>query len=131
MRDPGRYRLLGVRVETWLRVIEEQGLGRVEDLTGDAGWLVAPGAVVRRTSRVSPTRPAAVPLRVARTSTDDAMDYGVVVGTGDPARQVAMIPYCGCDACDDGSARLLEELDETMMRLLSAEDDRVSGRAWF
>lgn len=131
VRDPGKYRLLGVRVEAWLRVIEEQGLGGVEDVTGDAGrWLADPGPVVRRTSRVSPTRPGAVPLLVARTSTDDAPDHGVVVGAGDPARQVATIPHCGCDACDEGSARLLEELDETMMRLLSAEEDRVSGRAW-
>jgi len=41
-------------------------------------------------------------------------DDVVAVSTG----ELASLPACGCDACDDGYTRMLEELDAAMVRVV-------------
>jgi len=36
----------------------------------------------------------------------------------EPAVNVHAAPACGCDACDDGAAQLLEEIDEAILAVL-------------
>nr|WP_280504265.1 DUF6226 family protein [Nocardia farcinica] len=43
---------------------------------------------------------------------------GVTVAVGDPAVAVSTVPDCGCDACDEGSAALLEELDRWVVSVV-------------
>ncbi|WP_406832365.1 DUF6226 family protein [Pedococcus sp. KACC 23699] len=140
--DPDKYRLLGARWAAWVRVLTEAGLAELKD--GDAAeWHDLPGVVVTGTARLVPSAAGALPLVVAHTRIDETPDAGVAVGVGDPAWMVAVIPFCGCDACDDGSDPLVEELDDAVwgvvsgaFRLVRDGDRRVltlgpmSARLW-
>ena len=42
----------------------------------------------------------------------------------------ARFPFCGCDACDDGSDRLLDELDDAITRVI-ADTESTAHRLWF
>ncbi len=140
--DPAKYRLLGARWAAWVTVLTDAGLAVCEDGTA-AQWHDLPGVVVTGTDRLVPTAPGTLPLVVAHTRIEDVRDAGLVVGVGDPAWVLAVVPYCGCDACDDGSEPLLDELDDTVwgvvsgaFRLIHAGDRRVltlgasSARLW-
>jgi hypothetical protein len=48
-------------------------------------------------------------------------DAIVALGVGDPAVLALATPDCGCDACDDGSARLVDEFDEHVMSVVTGE----------
>lgn len=47
-------------------------------------------------------------------------DYlpGVVLALGEPTAIIAAVPVCGCDACDAGSAPMLEEIDNAFTSVL-------------
>jgi len=116
--DPDKYRLLGARWAAWAKVLADAGLAALED-GATARWHDLPGVVVTGTDRLVPTAPGALPLVVAHMRIDDTPDAGLTVGVGDPAWTVAVIPFCGCDACDDGSEPLVEELDDTVWGVVS------------
>ena len=104
--DPARWRIVRERVDAWGAVLESAGLATIERDV-EPHWEEPPGPTVERTDRIVPHRPAAVPITVARS-------MGVVIGVGDPATRIAVIPDCGCDACDSGSADALEEVDRVI-----------------
>ncbi|GAA2737511.1 hypothetical protein GCM10009867_24940 [Pedococcus aerophilus] len=116
--DPGRYRLLGARWAAWVTVLVDAGLAQPADGSA-ARWQDLLPVVVTGTDRLVPTAPGALPLVVVHTQIEDVSDAGLVVGVGDPAWTVACIPCCGCDACDDGSEPLLEQLDDTVWGVVS------------
>lgn len=74
-----------------------------------------------RALRVRPTRVGAVPLLLGWASPDGVPDAEVYVGAGDPAVLVVALPECGCDACDDGSERLLSELDRHVVAVVTGQ----------
>jgi hypothetical protein len=49
------------------------------------------------------------------------------LGVGDPAICVAWFPACGCDACDDGSQEVLDELDRHLLGVVSGTFRRLSS----
>jgi hypothetical protein len=114
--NPGKYRILDARVEAWVRVMEEHSLATAVDV--DAGRQVWLGAFrsprdLQRVRQVEPTRPGGLTLLLATTIVDRApfgLDVGLA-GTGSPSVFLEAVPDCGCDACDSGSADLLETLD--------------------
>ena len=60
-------------------------------------------SVVTRTDLAVPRTAEALPLVVARSRLAEVEDAGVTLGVGDPVAVLAVIPDCGCDACDSGS----------------------------
>ncbi|BCN59062.1 hypothetical protein RE9427_24320 [Prescottella equi] len=68
---------------------------------------------------LEPTANGAVPLLLTtHTPVDSDHICTVTVAAGDPAVRMAEIPDCGCDACDRGSAALLEELDRWVLAIV-------------
>jgi hypothetical protein len=104
--DQGKYGILQTRLDAWAEVLTAHGVARVEV-----------DGLVRR---LVPTRPGGLVL-ILETTIVDGAPYGVEVrvgdGHGDPAF-LDRLPYCGCDACDDGSDVLLENLDGQVLTVL-------------
>jgi hypothetical protein len=112
--DPGRHRLLAVRSDAWVEAITGAGLGRAEvvDPT-DVEWMAEQHL---EPSRVTVVRggPGTQPIVVGLF---DGETF-VQVGVGEPVEVLERVPYCGCDACDDGSASLLSAIDDAFVLVL-------------
>jgi len=120
LTDPGRWRILGGRADAWLRAIAEAQLAEIERDVA-ARWAVPPRTTVSRVDRATPHGRGALPLLVARSRLGDVDDAGVTIGVGDPATCVTWFPYCGCDACDDGSDDELDQLDRHLRGIVAGE----------
>jgi Family of unknown function (DUF6226) len=114
-----RYRILSARAEAWVQALGGLGLAVVE--AGDPGgvWRDRPRVNLDRTIWLRPVREQAVPLLVGFRPMDEVSDAVVDLGAGGPAVLVLSSPDCRCDACDDGSDRLLEEFDKHVFAVVS------------
>jgi hypothetical protein len=122
--DPGKWRIVGARADAWLSTLAEAGLAEIEQDT-DVSWDLPPGTIVTRTHRAMPRAAGALPVVVARSRLGAVDDAGVTLGVGDPAVLLAVIPACGCDACDSGSQDVLDELDEYVLGVVSGAYRRL------
>lgn len=127
--DPAKYRILDARVRAWLDVLVARGAATV--VAAD------PVPEVRRAAmrpeeavRVLPTATGAVPLLVGLRSIDGVPRAVLDLAVGEPPASVLQIPHCGCDACDDGSAPLLEQLDDQLAEIVTGRFVRVAGADW-
>lgn len=127
--DPGKYRIVGTRADAWVHALTGLGLA-VADEVGDrvAPWRDGPGTDLHRAILLRPVRARAVPLLLGFHDLQGAPNAVVVIGAGEPAVLVVSLPECGCDACDDGSDRLLEELDRHVLAVVSGELVHVTTR---
>lgn len=119
--DPAKYRILATRAEAWIRALVELELGDADELraSGDI-WRQAPEPhELHRVIRVRPRRAGAVPLVLGFAGFDGVEDNIVITGAGEPAVVLDRAPDCGCDACDDGSASLIEALDEQIRTVVT------------
>lgn len=113
--DPQRYRLLAVRTDAWIEAITAAGLGRAEVVDpGAVEWMAEQHLAPSRVTVVR-GRPGTQPLVVGLL----AEETFVQVGVGEPVEVLERQPYCGCDACDDGSERLLAAVDDAFVLVLS------------
>lgn len=117
--DPEKYRLLAARADAWVEAITAAGLGVAQERAPeDVAWqgepILAPTRVVVVTGREG-TQPIVVGIAPSQ-STDEAF---VQVGVGEPAEVLERQPDCGCDACDTGSADLLDRIDSAFVLALS------------
>jgi hypothetical protein len=126
LTDATKWRILGARAEAWIVALADAGLAVVEP-NAAIQWAAAPGTVISRTDRVVPHAAGALPLVVARSRMGDVDDAGVTLGAGDPAVCVTAIPSCGCDACDSGSRRELDELDAHLLGIVTGAFRRLSA----
>jgi hypothetical protein len=69
--------------------------------------------------RWEPTAAGALPLTLGFRGVDGVAEVVVDIGVGEPPVWIAVLPECGCDACDDGSARLLTELDDVVEHVVA------------
>ena len=113
--DPERYRLLAVRADAWVEVIVDAGLGVVEQLDPEAvQWVVDQHLVPTRVSVLrGPEGAQPIVVLIA------AEETVVQVGVGQPVELLDRQPDCGCDACDTGSADLLDTVDSAFVLALS------------
>ncbi|MFF1396312.1 DUF6226 family protein [Streptomyces sp. NPDC058287] len=119
---PEKYRILAARADAWTQALSRLGLAEVETVTDPAGiWRREPGVAVRGTVRLRPVRADAVPLVFGFSAIDDVPGTVLVVGAGEPAVSIEQLPDCGCDACDSGSADLLEVLDDVVVAVVTGE----------
>ncbi|WP_353940868.1 DUF6226 family protein [Streptomyces sp. HUAS MG91] len=118
--DPGKYRILAARADAWTRVLCGLGLAAAEPVGDPAGlWRRTPDLPLSEPVLLRPARADAVPLVFGFGAIDDVPRTVLVVGAGEPAVPVERLPDCGCDACDDGSAGLLERLDDAVVAVVT------------
>lgn len=118
--DPGRHRILDARLAAWEEVLVDRGLARVERPEA-LTWLTADRAPQRggQPTLLVPTAPGALTLVAVWAA---AGDLPVLeVGARAPDTGAALLdvhPDCGCDACDSGSADLLQVLDASVLTVV-------------
>ena len=122
MTNPQKWRILGARAEAWLKALDAGGLAEIAPDVAVV-WEEQPSVDVVGVQRASPLGSGAIPLTFAWTRFDDAT--GLVIGVGDPTVVVAVVPDCGCDACDSGSQDALNELDEYVLGVVTGEYRRL------
>jgi hypothetical protein len=69
--------------------------------------------------RIRAPRPGAAPLLFGLRGFDGVSESAVDLGAGEPAVTIHRSPDCGCDACDDGSEPMLEQLDAHVLAVVS------------
>ncbi|GAA1249946.1 hypothetical protein GCM10009633_23390 [Janibacter melonis] len=119
---PERHVVVGERVQAWVDELVARGLAGREEVppprpagpsepprSGD-GWLLRPYLALDRVVVLRPHRAGALPLVLGQIGSE-----AVVVAASSPAVELALLPDCGCDACDSGSAALLQEVDEAVL----------------
>lgn len=128
---PERYRLLAARADAWIEAVTAAGLGAAEEVDpGSLVW-VEPSRLPPSRTAVVRGRPGTLPLVVALLDEETF----VRVGVGDPVEELDLQPDCGCDACDTGSADLLDAVDAAFVLALSGgvhvvrDGDRVVRRS--
>lgn len=133
--EPAKYRLLAARADAWVEAIVAAGLGAAETLDpAEVSWL---GEQFLTPSRVTVVRGRAgtQPIVIALAPSQGAEEAFVQVGVGEPAEVLERQPGCGCDACDTGSADLLDTIDSAFVLTLSGgvyavrEADKVVRRS--
>lgn len=127
---PERYRIIGERVDAWVDELVGRGLATVEGAAPpprpramggtEAGtdWVLLPHEAMEEVRVVRPTREGALPLVLGGISFEEGRAVGMVIGTGDPFVELSLHPGCGCDACDSGSADLLQSVDEDVLPIV-------------
>jgi hypothetical protein len=123
--DAAKWRIIGARADAWMSALVDAGLARIER-DASIEWRTPIMTVVSRIDRVVPVAPGALPLVIARSRLGSLEDAGVTLAVGDPAVGVAVIPDCGCDACDSGSQDVLDVLDSFVLAVVSGEFRRLS-----
>ncbi len=133
--DPGKYRILDVRADAWLTALRDLGLAATVELP-PAAHPPARGEGWTRVTRVEPVRPGAAPFVLSRRGLRGGVGTLLAVGLGDaPVDPTEMLPDCGCDACDSGSAGLLRAFDDQVLNVIEGgvlvvrRGDRVVRRA--
>lgn len=137
--DPARYRLLHERGMAWADTLLARGLATAT-LT-DARWRhdtdpLQQGRSLRLASRAAGAldlflrerqvdldqSDASAPLPILEIGIAHHVDAELDVDGSVDVEQIARLPECGCDACDDGSESYLQVIDE---RLLAVVDGSV------
>lgn len=114
--DPERYRVLSLRLQAWSQVLSGRFGVTVDHDVPQHTWAPAdvdsPATVSAATAAWRSPRPGALALRVTTMDVDGQtfIELGI---DADPV-DFAIIPDCGCDACDSGSADLLSQLDDVI-----------------
>lgn len=121
--DPGKYRLLLARADAWAAALVDLGLGEAGEVPTAALREVRDRRRASRATLVEPQVPYALPLlflfwdEVIETSTPAQVE----VQAGDSGIRVAAGPDCGCDACDDGSERQLQAIDDALASFVAGD----------
>ncbi|WP_237171748.1 DUF6226 family protein [Prescottella equi] len=127
LTNPDKFVIVVARARAWTRVLRDRRWARAGSHVEWALRPIEPGGVA---TVLEPTANGAVPLVLTtHTPVDSEHIFTVTVAAGDPAVRMAEIPDCGCDACDRGSATLLEEMDKWVLSVVdgSLEVDVIAG----
>lgn len=118
--DPGKYLILRARIQAWTQAVTGLGLATVEQCEpSSVRWKTRKPRQLQRTVWLRPLRDGALPVLVGFDDFDGIAEAVLALGAGAPAVFMGIVPACGCDACDDGSEKLLEELDEQVRAVIS------------
>lgn len=113
--DPDKWRIVGARSTAWAQALVEYDIADLEQGTSVRWADRDPNGTT--TDRLIPKKAGAIPIVLERSTIAD-VDSGLTIGAGDPAVLAALVPDCGCDACDSGSELELEHLDSVLWDLL-------------
>jgi len=132
--DPGRYGIVHARARVWADRLGEMPGVRVEPLA--PAPLDEDGHLGRfdRGVRVTSARPGTLPLLLLeRDAPLHGADGALAVlhlSVVRPEVAVAMLPECGCDACDTGSEELLGAVDDAVGWVVGGPLVALRGRGW-
>jgi hypothetical protein len=117
--DPEKYQLLAARADAWVEAITTAGIGTAGSV--EPSSLTWQGEPVLTPTRVTVVRgrPGTQPIVVGVAPSQSAEEAFVQIGVGEPVEVLERQPDCGCDACDTGSADLLETVDDAFVLALS------------
>lgn len=111
--DPGKYAIIHARVAAWVQVLAARSMATATGVAPQP-WLDALRSpeLLARTLCLQPRVPGGITLVLASTVVDGQV-FGLDVGLSKQGRTVVVdsVPDCGCDACDSGSADLLQTVD--------------------
>ena len=124
---PERYAIGYARARVWAESLAERP--GVEAATLAPAPLDEEGHLGRfdRGVRLSSSRPETLPLLLLER---DAPHPVLHISAIRPEIALEMLPDCGCDACDFGSADLLDAVDETIRRVVSGPYVVLRGPGW-
>lgn len=132
--SPERYGIVHARARVWTDILR--------DVPGVQVDTVAPGAPegegglgrFDRGVRLTSTRPGTLPLLLLERDAPLQGQEGSLavlrISVVQPVVAVAMLPDCGCDACDSGSDDLLRAIDETVGHVLGGPFVVMRGERW-
>lgn len=123
--DPAKYRILAARARAWTEVLVAARLARVEEVAEPAVLACHPTTPLERSWWLRPVRAGALPLLVGLRSMDGVTETVTELWAAEPPVLVTIVPDCGCDACDEGSAGYLTELDEHVLHVVRGGFVRV------
>lgn len=129
---PGRYRVVHARARLWADVLAEVTGARLERL----GALPPDGdrPAVDRAVRIAPRASGALPLllleRDVQTHPHGEVLPVLEVAVARPDVVVDTLPDCGCDACDWGSADILETVDAAITPVVGGPYVALRGPGW-
>ncbi|WP_166844166.1 DUF6226 family protein [Isoptericola sp. BMS4] len=135
--DVHKYRVVHARARAWTTALADLPGVRVEHRGPVDGVAQAysdlPGSFDRAT-HLTCDRSGTLPLVLLER---DAVSYEhgdsvdlLQITVGEPPFPVDMQPDCGCDACDVGSAGLLEAIDDRVVEIVGGPFVTVRGRRW-
>lgn len=112
--DPQKYAIIHERVDAWLDVLGARGVQPIS-VTPTVAWVdgIRPVTAIAHLTSVGSPKNGTASLELAQTLVDGER-FGLDVGLsfdGGPTVFVDTVPDCGCDACDTGSADLLDGVD--------------------
>ncbi|MFI7385469.1 DUF6226 family protein [Streptomyces sp. NPDC049813] len=117
---PEKYRILDARAQAWTHVLCGRGLAEAQTPADPAAlWRPSADRTLDGAVRLRPVRAGAVPLVFGSAAVDGVPRTVLVLGVGEPASVLETLPDCGCDACDDGSERLVEAVDDLVSAVIS------------
>ena len=115
LTDPAKWRIVNARADAWIEVLVSAGTAMLQREPSLA-WTHGRSSPAFRVDLLVPTVGGGLELVISRSRIGDVADAGVVLGVrcdpGQPAAEIALVPDCGCDACDSGSQDALDQLDE-------------------
>lgn len=127
LTDPVRYRVVHLRARVWIDVLREV-LGAVVEMLPDP--VVGTHARrFRRGQRVTASCAGTLALLLLEGETPEGLPV-LSIGVLRPELVVAAVPDCGCDACDTGSADLLEAIDEAVVSVIGGPFVLLRGPTW-
>lgn len=132
--EPDRYGIVHARARAWASALGD--VPGIEATTLEPAPLDDEGRLGRfdRGVRLTSSRPDTLPLllleRDAPVTGSDAVLAVLHVSVVRPEIAVAMLPDCGCDACDFGSADLLHTIDQTVATVVGGPFVVLRGTGW-
>lgn len=135
LTDPGRYVVVHARARAWAEELRDVLGARVDRLPPppDDG-AVGSRRAFDRGVRVTSPRPGTLPLLLLERDVREGPQAEplsvLVLAVARPEVEVDTFPDCGCDACDDGSAPLLEALDESIGHVVGGPYVALHAATW-
>ncbi len=135
LTDPGRHVVVHERARVWAQVLGERLGARVDRLPPEPlGQADNDRVGFDRGLRVTSPLPGTLPLLLleqdVRDGPDDEPLPVLVVAVVRSDVLLAQWPDCGCDACDSGSADLLEAVDRSIREVIGGPCVFLEGRGW-
>jgi hypothetical protein len=131
---PERYRIVHARARVWADCLGQVPGIEVESLAAAPSATRLPGGPFDRGVRLTSRRPGTLPLLLLERDAplpDRETPLAVLhISVVQPEVVLETLPDCGCDACDWGSADLLDGIDETIAHVVGGSFVALRGNGW-